>query len=245
MANQGFSAARNYFGDIAGLVPKSSQDGRTSQVAECPDSYGDTVAHDVYGDVIAPSVEYAVVDAITAQTQFPALGSVHAVETGGQTVKVMVTTIVVTTGAGNPPVVTVSGQQVEADATAKRTYPVVLANGLKPRSKAQDVCGAFAASDAFSGVTTTFSIDPHIATVTGEPVASDASHARVEVAATLVDGTGEATIEAAADSGFTVTALPGESRPDAGYIERTATATKFLNAATEGVADADFGADPE
>ena len=58
--NNGFSAPVNYWGTIDGLTPKSSNDGKTSSVAEAPNEYGDTAAHDVYGEVLAPSTEYAV-----------------------------------------------------------------------------------------------------------------------------------------------------------------------------------------
>lgn len=222
MANQGFSAAEDYFSPNAALVAKSSQDGKTSSVAEAPDEYGDTAAHDVYGELLNPSVEYAVKDAITKTTVLCVLGSIHTVGTK----KVMLTTCVVTTGANNPPTVTLSGVEVEAGATAKRTYDVKI--DLKPRSKSQDVAGAFTASSKFTQIVTTFSVDPHVQTVAGVPVASDASHGKCEVAATMTDGDGTGTITAAQAGGFTVTAVPNENDPDANYITRAATATKFL-----------------
>ena len=222
MANQGFSAAEDYFSPNAGLQAKSSSDGKTSSVAECPDEYGDTAAHDVHSELLNPSVEYVVKAAIAKTTVLCVLGSIHTVGTK----KVMLTTCVVTTGANNPPTVTLSGVEVEAGATAKRTYDVKI--DLKPRSKSQDVAGAFTASSKFTQIVTTFSVDPHVQTVAGVPVASDASHGRCEVAATMTDGDGTGTITAASAGGFTVTAAPAESAPDANYITRTATATKFL-----------------
>lgn len=226
--NAGFSAAagKNIFGTIAGLTPKTFNDGKTSQVAECPDEYGDTAAHDVFGEVISPSVEFVVTAAISKNTTLCVLGSIHTVEIGGVTKKVMLTTCAITTGANNPPTVSLSGVEVEAGATAKRTYAVNV--DLLPRSKAQDVAGAFTASSKFTQITTTFSVDPHVQTVSGVPVASDASHGKVEVAATMTDGDGTGTITAADAGGFTVTAVPAETDPDANYITRAATATKFL-----------------
>jgi hypothetical protein len=225
--NDGFSAAEDYFSPNAALVAKSSQDGKTSSVAEAPDEYGDTAAHDVYGELLNPSVEYAVKAAITKTTTLCVLGSIHTINNK----KVMLTTCAITTGAGNPPTVTLSGVEVEADATAKRTYPVKI--DLLPRSKAQDVAGAFTASTKFTQINTTFSVDPHVQTVGGTPVASDASHGKVEVAATMTDGDGTGVISAATAGGFTVTAAPAETDPDANYITRAATATKFLTG-TEG-----------
>jgi hypothetical protein len=221
MANNGFSAAVNYWGTIAGLTPKSSSDGKTSSVAEAPDEYGDTAAHDVYGEVLAPSTEYAVTDEVDLSDI--ELGSIHTYNT---TKKLMLTQVQINTQAGNPPTVTISGVEVESDATAKRTY--ALAGTLTPRSKAQDVCGAFTASTSFTQINTTASVDPHVQTVKGVPVASDASHGRIEVQATMTDPTGNGTITAASAGGFTVTASPAETDPDANYITRAATATKYL-----------------
>ena len=231
MANAGFSAPVNYWGTINGLTPKSSSDGKSSSVAEAPNEYGDTVAHDVYGEVLAPSTEYAVTGDVDLSDIV--LGSIHSytIGSGGSAItkKIMLTQVAISTQAGNPPTVTISGVEVESGATAKRTY------ALTPRSKAQDVCGAFTASANFTQINTTASVDPHVQTVGGTPVASDASHGRIEVQATLTDPTGNGTITAASAGGFTVTASPAETDPDANYITRAATATKYL-AGTEAAA---------
>ena len=221
MANNGFSAPVNYWGSITGLTPKSSSDGKTSSVAEAPNEYGDTAAHDVYGEVLAPSTEYAVTGDVNLSAIV--LGSIHTYNT---TKKLMLTTVAITTQAGNPPTVTISGVEVESGATAKRTY--ALTGTLTPRSKAQDVCGAFTASANFTQINTTAAVDPHVQTVKGVPVASDASHGRIEVQATMTDPTGNGAITAASAGGFTVTASPAETDPDANYITRAATATKYL-----------------
>ena len=221
MANNGFSAPVNFWGSITGLTPKSSSDGKTSSVAEAPDEYGDTNAHDVYGEVLNPQTEYAVTDEVDLSDI--ELGSIHTYNTNK---KLMLTQVTVNTQAGNPPTVTISGVEVEAGATAKRTYPCE--GTLTPRSKAQDVAGAFTASNKFTQINTTFAVDPHVQTVKGVPVASDASHGRIEVQATMTDGAGNGTITAASGGGFTVTASPAETDPDANYVTRAATATKYL-----------------
>ena len=229
--NKGFSAGEDYFGPITGLHAKNSNDGKTSQLAECPDEYGDTAAHDVYGEVIAPSVDYVVTGKITKSTTLVTLGAIVTV--GAK--KVMLVACVVTTSANTPPTVTISGVEVEPGATAKRTYDVKI--DLSPRSKAQDVAGAFTASSKFTSITTTFSVDPHVQTVAGAPVASDASHGKCEVTVTMSDGDGTGEITASSTGGFTVSAVPAESAQDATYISRTATATKFLTG-TEAAASA-------
>lgn len=225
MANNGFSAPVNYWGSISGLTPKSSSDGKTSSVAEAPDEYGDTNVHDVYGEVLNPQTEYAVTNEVDLSDIV--LGSVHTIGTGAAAKKLMLTQATVNTQAGNPPTVTISGVEVESGATAKRTY--ACEGTLTPRSKAQDVAGAFTASNKFTQINTTFAVDPHVQTVKGVPVASDASHGRIEVQATMTDGAGNGTITAASGGGFTVTASPAETDPDANYVTRAATATKYLN----------------
>ena len=224
MSNAGFSAPVNYWGTINGLTQKSSGDGKTSSVAEAPNEYGDTAAHDVYGEVIAPSTEYAVTGEVDLSQIV--LGSIHTYGAGGSTKKLMLTTVAISTQAGNPPTVTISGVEVESGATAKRTY--ALTGTLTPRSKAQDVCGAFTASSNFTQINTNAAVDPHVQTVGGVPVASDASHGRIEVQATMTDPTGDGEITAESAGGFTVTASPAETDPDANYITRAATATKYL-----------------
>lgn len=221
MANAGFSAPVNYWGSISGLTPKSSSDGATSSVAEAPNSYGDTVAHDVYGEVIAPSTEYAVTG--TVDLSAIALGSV--VQYSSSTY-IMMTSVTVNTSAGASPTVTIAGVQVESNASAKRVYSCV--GTLTPRSKAQDVASALTASDKFTQINTTFSVDPHVETVDGTPVASDCAHGRIEVQATMTDYDGSGSITAASGGGFTVTASPAETNPDAGYITIAATATKYI-----------------
>ena len=223
--NNGFSAPVNYWGTIDGLTPKSSSDGKTSSVAEAPNEYGDTAAHDVFGEVLAPSTEYAVTGVVDLSDIV--LGSIHTIGTGAAAKNLMLTTVASSTQAGNPPTVTISGVEVEAGATAHRTY--ALSGTLTPRSRAQDVFGAFTASANYTQINATASVDPHVETVKGVPVASDCAHGKIEVQATMTDPTGTATITAATNGGFTVTAAPAETDPDANYQTKTATATKFLS----------------
>lgn len=217
--NNGFSAAEEVFGAITGLVAKESSDGATGSVAEAQNQNGDTIAHDEYGNVLAPSVTYAVTDEVT---ELPALGSIH--EWNGK--KIILVSAAVSTQAGQPPTVTLSGNQVHATATEKRTYPISLS--LKPRCKAQDVAGAFTASDKFTQIDTTWSVDFVNQTVAGEIVSACVTHGRIEAAATMTDGDGTGAITASTSGGFTITAPTATNNPDEGYITRTATATKFV-----------------
>ena len=226
--NAGFSAATNYWGSITGLTPKSSQDGATSSLAEAPDSNGDTAYFDVYGEVIAPQTEYAVTGEVDMSDIV--LGSVHTVGSGNDAKKVRLTTVAINTSAGAVPSVTISGEEVEATATAGITY--ALSGTLTPRCKAQDVFGALAANDAYTQINSTASIDSHPATVAGLPVASCYCHGKIEVNVTLTDGAGTEHIEAATGGDFAITTAESTSAPDAAYITRTATLTAFLTGET-------------
>lgn len=214
----GFSAPVNYWGTISGLTPKSSSDGKSSNEAEAPNNFGDTIAHDEYGETLAPSTEFAVTDEVDLSEL--ELGKIYSASSK----KIMLTTVVVNTQAGTPPTVTLSGVEVESGASDQRTY--ALSGTVLPRSKAQDVAGAFASDEKFTQINTTFSVDPHVQTVNGDPVASDASHGKIEAQATMTDGTGNGAISAG--TGFAITAAQAESDPDAGYRTLTATATKYL-----------------
>lgn len=216
--NAGFSAPVNYWGTISGLTPKSSSDGKSSSEAEAPDNYGDTIAHDEYGETLAPSTEFAVTDEVDLSGL--SLGKIYS--NSGK--KIMLTTVVVNTQAGTPPTVTLSGVEVESGASDQRLYEI--SGTVLPRSKAQDVAGAFASDTKFTQINTTYSVDPHVQTVAGDPVASDASHGKVEVQATMTDGTGSGAISAG--TGFSITSSAAENDPDAGYRTLTATATKYI-----------------
>lgn len=226
MANAGFSAAVDYFGPIDGLTAKESSENGSSSVAEASNRFGDTIAVDKYDDRKHPSVTYAVTSEVSA---FPALGSIKT--SGGM--KIMVTNIAITTAAGQPPTVTISGEEVPNAVSEARTYSVSAT--VLPRCKAQDVNNIF--NDQYTGqstlvdftsVNTTFSVDFVNQSVAGEIVAACPSKGKVEVQATLTsaDGTGELSL-ATTRTKATLSAS-SKNAPDAGYVQITATATEAL-----------------
>lgn len=225
MANNGFSAAEEIFGSITGLKAKESSDGNSGSVAEAQNEFGDTVATDEYGERCSPSVTYAVTDTVTT---LPALGSIKS--WGSK--KIMVTQIAVSTSAGQPPTVTISGEEVPSTLTERRTYAVTC--NLAPRCKAQDVAGAFDSANYLTSCNTTYAVDFVNATVAGEIVSACASHGRTEVNATITDPTGSATLTAA--QGFVMSSPAAKTAPDEAYVTVTATATKFI-VGTEAASD--------
>lgn len=229
--SSGFSAPVDYFEldhvastNETGLRIKSSQDGATGQEAEASNEYGDTVAHDEYGQVLAPSCEYAVIDDVDLSDI--ALGKIVTKSVGGVSKKFMITQVQINTSAGGAPTVSVSGVEVDSAAVDRRTYE--LPGTLSPRHKSQDPFGALTADAKFTQINSTAAVDAHVQTVTGAPVFADASHCVLTVQATMTDHTGSASITAATNGGFEITAPEAMSNPDSGYIERTATLTKYL-----------------
>ena len=218
MANAGFSSPTNYFGSITGLTPKSSQDGATSQLATAMNDVGDVAAHDIYAERIAPSTDYAVTDEVDLSDI--ELGDI--VTSGGKSI--MITQVVVNTQAGQMPTVTISGIEVESGATAQRTVACV--GTLLPRSRAQDVAGAFGSSTSLTQCNTTFKLETALAEVKGDVKASDTYDARIEVAGTWTDPAGS--LAPTAGTNFTITTAAASSSPDVDYRSVTATATKFL-----------------
>lgn len=220
-ANAGFSAPdASGFPSVSGLTPKSSEAGKSSQLATALNSDGDVAAHDVYGETAAPSCEFVV----TAEVD---LSSIKLGEVNGG---IMLTEVVVTTQAGQHPTVTMQGQKIEEGGTAQRTYSIT--GTIKPRSKAQDVAGAFSSATTLTACTTTYRVEPHFADVKGEHRASDCSDGRIEAQGTWTCPSGAITPAAAGD--FAITTAATNSNPDADYVTVTATATKFLEGTEAG-----------
>jgi hypothetical protein len=246
MASAGFSAPINYFeGWIpANLSPVASNENKSCSVAEAANEYGDVIEKESFGSVWAPSVDYILTGTVnlgqstqaaagtTPRYTALALGVIVTYGSGSSVKYFMITGVTITTQAGQPPRVTVSGVEVEASATTKRYYK--LSGTISPRSKAQDILSALVAktannadaADHFTQITTTFTIDPHVVTKAGTPRASDASHPRVEVTATLTDPANDITITAATN--FTLSAPDSATNPDADYRTHNVTATRFF-----------------
>lgn len=224
-ASSGFSKKEDFFSLVAannGLQLKSSQDGKTSQVAEASNEYGDTVVKDIYGEVYAPTCEYVLIGEYDLSAL--ALGDV---KTYKSTTFLMITNVTITTAPGQSPTLSVSGVQVDS-ATVRRSY--ALSGTLSPRSKAQDPFGALASglAEKCSSITSTAAVDAHVQTVTGVPVFADASHATLSVQATMVDTAGTGSISAASGSGYELVPVASTSYPDSAYMEHSATLVKYL-----------------
>lgn len=142
MANATFNAGIDYFGlesaSSNALKVKSSAENRSMQSASGPNSYGDIVKVDGYGETAAPSAEYDVVAALTQET-FPTLASVNTVT--GMSGPVVLGSVTISTQNGSAPTVSASGSMVQSGATTLRDYTLP-AFSLLPRHRAQDFLSA-------------------------------------------------------------------------------------------------------
>lgn len=223
MANAGFSAPVEYFGQGASTVIglKSSTEGRDYAVKQiATDERGDIVARDLAGERVSPSGVYNV---IAAGDLSLVLGSVNTVDTD----VVVLLGCDISTSAASAPEVTLSGESIQTGGTASSTVTLP-AITLSPRHKAQILAGAFTLTGTGCNLTSCgLSVRANItrATVSGDTVTHDVSGAEIVVSGT-VQQTGATAPTIEAGSGWELTTPKSKANPDEGYIEWTFEATK-------------------
>lgn len=223
MANAGFSAPVEYFGQGASTVIglKSSTENRDYAVKQtATDERGDIVARDLAGERISPSGVYNV---IAAGDLSLVLGSVNTVDTD----VVVLLGCDISTSAASAPEVTLSGESIQTGGTASSTVTLP-AITLSPRHKAQILAGAFTYTGTGCNLTScSLSVRANItrATVSGDTVTHDVSGAEIVVSGTVQQiGATKPTIEAV--EGWELTKPKSKENPNEGYIEWTFEATK-------------------
>lgn len=223
MANAGFSAPVEYFGQGASTVIglKSSTENRDYAVKQtATDERGDIVARDLAGERISPSGVYNV---IAAGDLSLVLGSVNTVDTD----VVVLLGCDISTSAASAPEVTLSGESIQTGGTASSTVTLP-AITLSPRHKAQILAGAFTYTGTGCSLTScSLSVRANItrATVAGDTVTHDVSGAEIVVSGTVQQiGATKPTIEAV--EGWELTKPKSKENPNEGYIEWTFEATK-------------------
>jgi hypothetical protein len=142
-----FSAKTDWLGleaqYSASLKLRSNGQNATNQVLEIPGHDGSIIGDHIYGSVMAPNCEYAIVGAGAIN----GLNLGEAYNTTPSTTKFAVNRIHVTTGAGTEPVVTAEGVQLEPSASrAICTYEVDTIN-ISPARHALTF-GAFTYSES-------------------------------------------------------------------------------------------------
>ena len=193
--NTGFSTPVDYFGVTGGVECISSNSGTSGNVAEAQQADGSVCAYDTYGEKMSPSCEYLITGTISG---LPALGEVVTCGTGTDAKKIVVTNIAITTAAGDYPKLSISGEEVQSDATSGTTWTVPV-SGVSNAPKAQNVGGAFSSLPDTAPVTSlsaTYSCEVTTATApdgsnSSEVVAFAVSKGKCEVSASMTLWGGE------------------------------------------------------
>lgn len=241
-----FNKAKDYFRLVAPSSPKlqikSSNENRSMQTASGPNTHGDAVVVDGYGETAAPSAEYEVIDDMTA-ADLPILGAVTAaadsgVSIDGTTRPVVLGGISISTQTGSAPTLAANGQAIQAGGTQKRWYDLktIFPNfNLSTRHRAQDflgLCvikkGASAASPVddygLSSVNANFPVEFTLAQPQGVLLNYDLHGGTVTVDYTMNwYASTEPTIELASGvpANTTITTPKSRSDPENGYTQYT------------------------
>lgn len=213
MANAGFNTATDLFNMGSAWKVKSSNINPSNSVAEAPDFIGDITHRDAYGERIAPSAEYVLVD---DTDKLPALGTVVTIENK----KVAINNISIKTAKGEAPTASVSGVEVESTAATKRTYPCGTIK-LSARHRAQDVVGFLGATAPATLIDSTFNFtcDVTLADPKGVIEASDCSNGKVEAQYNHVSGDGTAITAPSVTGAHKVVSAPAaKSSPENDYV---------------------------
>lgn len=217
-----FQEKTDYFGletESGGLVLTSSTENKSATVIQAHDEKGDVVAQEIVGETSAPSCTYVVKsDAIIT-------GQKLGFASGGY----VVSSISITTGAGTPPGITVTGEAVPSSSHTDCYYDTPACT-VDACHHAQTLFSAFTLSGVGCYLTSanyTISGSLTKATKDGETVAYDIADGKIEAQVEIVQ-TGATEPSFAAGADFTITSPLTKTDGDAAYPTWTATVTKNL-----------------
>lgn len=212
----------DYFGlatDSGGLVLTSSTENKSATVIQAQDEKGDVVAQEIVGETSAPSCTYVVKSDATITGQKLGLAS------GGY----VVSSISITTGAGTPPGITVTGEAVPASSHTDCYYETPSCK-VEVCHHAQTLFSAFSLSgDGCYLTSANYTISGSLtkATKDGETIAFDIADGKIEAQVEIVQ-TGTAAPTFAAGTDFTITSPLTKTEGDAAYPTWAATVTRNL-----------------
>lgn len=210
--------------DGTSLVVTNYTGGETASNVEAVGADGSVVAHEVFGETSAPSCDIALKTDITKTAGAWKLGAVT-----GTTKKYALGQIVINTSAGAAPTISVSGQEVEANATTSCAYSIP-AFALSKKHHAQILFSAFELSGTGCHLTVanyTATGDINKVTKDGVCIAFDIVQGKIEAQVTIKQ-CGSTAPTLTAGTGWSITTPLAESNPDADYPTFTATLTLYL-----------------
>jgi len=207
------------------LVVLDVNGGEQATNVEAVGEDGSIVANTVTGELMNPSATLALKAALTKALGDWKLGAV----TTSNTKKFALESIDISTSAGGAPSISISGKQVQGDATTGCTYSVP-AFTLLTKHHAQILFSAFElAGTGCHLIAANYHITGTINLVTkdNEPIAFDIVQGKIEVSVTIKQcGSTAPTLTAGTD--FQITSPLAETNPDADYPTFTATLTCYL-----------------
>ena len=234
--NNEFIEKNDYFGLADGtmLVCSSSEDGRSNEVAVATGQDGAIVAHNVYGEKIAPSNEY-VMKAVTFSKNEGelAIGQIHKLD-DNQTC-ICLGSLSIGTSAGSAPTISASGEQVEDNSTGNCLFKIP-AISLTKKHHAQILFSAFSFSG--TGIHLKSASYDITASITkgekeGKCLTHDVVEGKIECSVEFLSVSGDKPTLTPGD-GWEVTSVPSSSNPDADWPTWSATLTKYLTKESEG-----------
>ena len=234
--NNEFIEKNDYFGLADGtmLVCSSSEDGRSNEVASATGQDGTIVAHNVYGEKIAPSNEY-VMKAVTFSKNEGelAIGQIHKLE-DNQTC-ICLGSLSIGTSAGSAPTISASGEQVEDDSSDNCVFKIP-AFSLTKKHHAQILFNAF--SFTGTGIHLKSASYDITASITkgvkeGKCLTHDVVEGKIACSVEFLSVSGNKPTLTPGD-GWEVTSVPSSSNPDADWPTWSATLTKYLTKESEG-----------
>lgn len=222
-----FQNKTDYFSldDGSTIIIVSSDENKSATVIQARDEKGDVVAQEIVGQMIAPSCSYVI--KANAST-----GAFKIGEPIGTDTKYTITGITITTGAGSPPSLQVSGEQIPTSSHTDCYYDVP-STTIKVCHHAQNLFGALTGTTYGTGcylTQATYNVSGTLtkATKDGETIAYDISEGKIEATFTFVSTTGSApTLSKGSDWEYTSPLTRSEA--DADYTQYTCTLTKNLS----------------
>ena len=234
--NNEFIEKNDYFGLADGtmLVCSSSEDGRSNEVASATGHDGTIVAHNVYGEKIAPSNEY-VMKAVTFSKNEGelAIGQIHKLE-DNQTC-ICLGSLSIGTSAGSAPTISASGEQVEDNSTGNCLFKIP-AISLTKKHHAQILFNAF--SFTGTGIHLKSASYDITASITkgqkeGKCLTHDVVEGKIACSVEFLSVSGNKPTLTPGD-GWEVTSVLSSSNPDADWPTWSATLTMYLTKESEG-----------
>lgn len=222
-----FENKTDYYGfaTSSGLVLQSSDENKSKQIAEARNEKGDVVKREEYGEIISPSCSYILKSDWSLGT-----GVKFGEAKTWNTKKLAITNITISTGAGTPPSVQVSGEEVSKDSAQHDCTATLPDTSVKVCHHAQKLFNVPWISTDGCYVTQanyTASVNLTKATQNGDTVAFDISDGKIEATLSIVQS-GATDPSITPTTGWTITSPLTKSEPDADFPSWSVTLTKDL-----------------